>query len=610
MTDFAEFYEFDTAVLAADERGDPAAACELVLAAGDFRRTVRHLRTLPEDARRRLAHTCVELYKTAESQEHRDRIRAMHAGLLARRVDLLETDGFEASVLATMHSGERAYNEKREAMEGVLASAEFPRLVERLRAFHPEHRRPLADHVLQGLYERSQEPQQRERILWLSTALADRPELIVHRKRHQVQDLVREAVEGGAPAANAAVFESSSLTRVARRLVRLPRDVRLRLDRHCAGMLEAADTQERRESVIWMRAALTSGPLKYFGYDELEPMLSAAAERGDAAAACEAVVADTDFAGVLNELARLPKGVRRSLVEACVDLHGSDADADRRFRILRMHAFLARSLGKPDDRLAAARQEALRFDPGDTLRRWRSIDMVWVELSCGRDLPGGLRTELRRERYEGGSWITKDLRKMGALLTGQHPVLNPGEPWSDQALADLAHLPAVWTDLVRHTLTAAMARPNTAWETKARTLLAEVDGEEFRDLALSWLAAIQDPRKLPAATRRPPGYDAYNHQAARGLVWLVSFLPEHPHTAHGLSALLEKAVQDVPDIGPGMPKLANACAMALCTLEGKEALAEAARLAAQVAYKPTRKLLEEGLNARAQALGVSRADLG
>lgn len=591
---------FDTAVLEAAECGGPAAACETVLAADDFPGAVRRLRMLPADLRRQMAGACVELYRAAGPSARRDRLRTAHAGLLGRRIDLLDSDGFEAAALASMHLGSSATDDKRAVLETALASGEVPRMADRLRTFDSEYRRRLTEFVLGRMWETAAEPERREGVLWLHTALAPQPLLL---GAPASEAALREAAGPGAPAEAAEVVaEDTPLPVKVRRLADLPRDVRHALDRHCAELLAAASTQERRESLLWVRALVSARPLEQLGYDHLEPLLRAAAEHGDAETACEALLADSAFSGTAEKAAQLPAEVLLPLVESCADLYPRVPEA-RRPDLLRLHAQLSLPLDRPDDRLAAPRQEALaRADPADLRDLLIHRNLAWLELASGRTIPPRLGARIRHECHGTHPFYADTLRRITRLLAERHPPLNAGEPWTDLAVADLAGLPPAWTELVRHAATATKARPDRAWEKRARSLLAEVDEREFRERALAWLALV-------GGSRMPREPDNHNHVAARGLVWLLSFTPAHPRTARGLGALLERALHRVPGVGPGMPKLAGACANALSAMEGEAALAELARLATRVTYKSTLKLVEAGLEARALALGLGRDEI-
>jgi hypothetical protein len=230
------------------------------------------------------------------------------------------------------------------------------------------------------------------------------------------------------------------------------------------------------------------------------------------------------------------------------------------------------------------------------------LALAWVELASGRDIPVPLGAAIREHAYDPNPFYPDRVRRITALVADRHPPLNAGQRWTDRALTELADRPAAWAALVRHAATATTPRPSAAWRRTGSALLAEVDGAEFRDRVLGWLDLIGDPRTLAV-------HDNFNNVAARGLVWLLALLPEHPRTARGLGAVLEKALRKAPGVGPGLPKIANACANALSGMEGGAALAELARLSTRVSYRSTLKLIEAGLAARAEALGLGREDV-
>lgn len=339
------------------------------------------------------------------------------------------------------------------------------------------------------------------------------------------------------------------------------------------------------------------------GFYEFETALAAAVESGDVVAACEMVLADKEGIGTSENLKSLPENIRLPMLEAFTDLYESAGSTARRESILLTHALLSFSLGRPDDRLASARQKALKAVPRRRYGIHFAVEMAWVELASGRGVPVDFGAEMRRADAAGNSFKVKELKKTAPMLDDHHPPLNEGQPWTDRALAELAELPAAWTDLVGHAVTARASRPSAAWERKGRALLAALDAEAFRDRSLDWLSLASDPRTVE-------NFDDHNYFATRGLVWLLSFLPEDPRTVRGLGSVLEESLRKAPGIGPALPKLANACANALGAMEGQAALAELARLTTRVTYKSTLRLLEKAVDAWAQALNVSREELG
>ncbi|MGN9776980.1 DUF4132 domain-containing protein [Micromonospora sp. H33] len=203
------------------------------------------------------------------------------------------------------------------------------------------------------------------------------------------------------------------------------------------------------------------------------------------------------------------------------------------------------------------------------------------------------------------------------LATVDAPLLSPGEAWADQVLADLPDLGAGWPELVTHALTATSARPSARWERQARALLDAVGCAAYRDTVTGWLALVGRPRTLPLdrGDYDPDiahAYDPYNATALRGLVWLLALAVDGPAdtaTARTLGGLVETSLRKVAGIGPRNPKVANAAVWALARLDGDHALAQLARLATGVTYKGTLKELTAALDRRAEALGLSRAEV-
>ncbi|MEO3820122.1 DUF4132 domain-containing protein [Plantactinospora sp. B24E8] len=246
---------------------------------------------------------------------------------------------------------------------------------------------------------------------------------------------------------------------------------------------------------------------------------------------------------------------------------------------------------------------------GDELRR-----MVELLLGAGRPVPLEVVAMMRRTVAH-GYWGSADA--LAPLLDKLDvPVLNPGEAWADRALADAASLdPAEagrWHELFRHAATATSAKPSRKWETTGRKLLDELTdpGDRLR----TWLALVGRPRTVTLNRTQwehdvNEAYDQYNATTLRGLVWLTSFLPDHPETPRVLGALVGTSLRKIAGLGPRNPKVANAGVYALSRIPAEEALAQIARLAARVTFKGTLKELNAALDARAAALHLTRDEI-
>lgn len=172
-----------------------------------------------------------------------------------------------------------------------------------------------------------------------------------------------------------------------------------------------------------------------------------------------------------------------------------------------------------------------------------------------------------------------------------------------------------WPRLLRLVATATAARPSARWEKEARALIDAIGPDAVRDKAAHWLALAGRPRTGPLAYPHhgpeadPLLLDPFNANALRGLAWLLALLPPHPDAARALGALVDMSLRKVPGVGPRNTKLANAGVGALARCEGEAALGEIARLASRVTFRTTRKQIDQALEARAAALGLSREEV-
>lgn len=237
-------------------------------------------------------------------------------------------------------------------------------------------------------------------------------------------------------------------------------------------------------------------------------------------------------------------------------------------------------------------------------------EMADAWLATGRRLAPEVVGVIRRTAL--AEWQKGRLHELAALPG--NPVLNPGEAWADQVLAELGELGDDWRALLDHAMTATSARPSAAWERSARALLERIRVKPARRTISCWLALVG--RSRTGELRRRPydpdvneAFDPHNATVLRGLIWLLALLPAHPESARALGGLVETALRKVAGIGPRNPKVANAAVYGLSRMDGQDALAQLARLAARVTYKGTLNVLNAALEQRASALGLSRDEV-
>ncbi|MFI2207229.1 DUF4132 domain-containing protein [Streptomyces sp. NPDC020192] len=315
------------------------------------------------------------------------------------------------------------------------------------------------------------------------------------------------------------------------------------------------------------------------------------------------------WAKVLDEVRALPPETRTALADALVArYHSAEAGPIARGNALVLIGIIARGL--PGDRLSVERLKLL-----DELGRRHSLwcgerheALAEAELAAGRALAPAVVAVFRRSALD--TYQDERLTTFVKKLTD--PVLNVGEVWAEQALRDSEEVPD-WQALLRHATTATAAKPTPKWEQRARALIQPLDTDRARTTVLSWLALVG--RRTFELDRPEYGadvnsaYDPYNANALRGLTWVLSLLPAHPDTTRALGALVETSLKKIAGLGPRNPKVANAGVTALSRIDGEPALAELARLATRVTYRGTLKLLDNALETRAKALGLSREEI-
>lgn len=195
--------------------------------------------------------------------------------------------------------------------------------------------------------------------------------------------------------------------------------------------------------------------------------------------------------------------------------------------------------------------------------------------------------------------------------------ITPGEPWGDQALADIRasrRVRSAWADLISHAADATPSMPSKRWEEKAHSLLKSVGKDGFREAMVRWLPLVDKPRPKPID---PPGYGSelgvwwisdMNAVILKGLAWICG-VSQDARLARPLTQLAISAYRKLPSIGPRLAKVGNACVWALGALPGVDGVAQLAILKSRVKFGTAQKMIEKALNAAALRAGVSRDDI-
>ncbi|MFI1584838.1 DUF4132 domain-containing protein [Embleya sp. NPDC020630] len=313
----------------------------------------------------------------------------------------------------------------------------------------------------------------------------------------------------------------------------------------------------------------------------------------------------TDIVDALRD--GLPEADRSRLVEALVAVIGAAPEGHGRILVSDLTLFLA-CLFKLEAPLALVGDVLARAERTWTFPHGNQVFQA-VEVSFTHGLPVSGHVVALLRRMDTLSFLRGD-RLRALLARTERPLLSPGEAWADQAIADAEAGGAAWERLLVHARTAKSAKPNRQWERAGRDILGEIGAEAAAAVMVRWLALVGRPRTFALDEGWDRGqYDPYNAQALHGIAWLLAFTPESPEAARALGRLAETALRKVPGIGPVCPKVANAAVYALSRLGGEASVAQLARLASRLTYRGTLKQVEAALDARASALGVSRAEV-
>ena len=256
----------------------------------------------------------------------------------------------------------------------------------------------------------------------------------------------------------------------------------------------------------------------------------------------------------------------------------------------------------------------------------------------GGDVTPELLARLRKLRQEVAKWMTdaasrKLVGQIDELLgISDRSLPDPGEPWSDRALADVGELPAdqqgAWVALFDHATTAESgSSPSAKWLKEADKRIRAVGEAEFDACAARWLGLVALPARVPDAVRErnerwaagdhdyddeawntKPGISEKNVTLLKGLAWACATRPD-PQVARALAKTAEACLRKIPGIGPWAQRASSAAVQALSMMPCDEGAAHLGRLKTRVAYRPMFKVIEKALEAAAKRAGMTKQDL-
>jgi Domain of unknown function (DUF4132) len=224
---------------------------------------------------------------------------------------------------------------------------------------------------------------------------------------------------------------------------------------------------------------------------------------------------------------------------------------------------------------------------------------------------------LRGEAPDIGSQKAAD--RLAKLIVNQPTAwIDPGEAWSDAALADLDATDATarqpWSQLLASCQTVGAGKPSAKWLKEARKALDSLGHATFKDRILRWLPLVDRPRTGPRARPQPwqqqhdDLIEAHHVEILRGLCWYSSFEADRD-LARALAALAQSAYRKLPGKGPRLISLGHAAIAALGAMPGMDAVGQLALLKVKVKFIPAQKELEKALTAAAAREGLPRDEV-
>jgi hypothetical protein len=191
--------------------------------------------------------------------------------------------------------------------------------------------------------------------------------------------------------------------------------------------------------------------------------------------------------------------------------------------------------------------------------------------------------------------------------------IEPGEAWSDAALADLAEMEPsrrrAWTALLASCQAAGSGALSARWARDVLPLKNAVGRDDFRNCVLRWFPLVDRPPavRTPRESIWEPDWDNLirppNVDLLKGLAWCAGFEADRD-LARALGALALSAYRKIPEKGCRLPSLGNAAAAALGAMPDRDAIGQLAVLKGKVKSIPAQQQIEKALAAAAARLEV------
>ena len=224
--------------------------------------------------------------------------------------------------------------------------------------------------------------------------------------------------------------------------------------------------------------------------------------------------------------------------------------------------------------------------------------------------------KLRERNWEGET--RRVANKVQSLLGGERVNIEAGEAWSDAAIEEMAKWKTnqanAWNTLLIHCQKGGNGKYTSKWRIEAEPMLKAIGFVKFKDLMLTLFPLVDKPRTLPYTLQSQYAPDQTNlilepHiELLRGFVWCCGF-QEDAELARAVMRLTLSSYRKIPQKGPRLVSLGNACVTVLGMMPGKTPIGQLAVLKVKVKFGTAQKEIEKAFNAAAEREGLPRDEI-
>jgi hypothetical protein len=249
----------------------------------------------------------------------------------------------------------------------------------------------------------------------------------------------------------------------------------------------------------------------------------------------------------------------------------------------------------------------------------RAIGRVYKDKELPTPIVSSLCLIFDRIKRESGRDAFRLRMELSDLLgvEGDFPV-EKGEAWSDAAIETIRQMEGDaydhWVRLIAHCLATTGSKPSKKWQRYADECVEAIGHDSFLSCVEKWLVLIDKPRTTPL-DRGYYGVEFWDqmiiepHQyILKGLIWCCCKF-SGKEVARTLTQTALSAYRKLPERGPRLIGIGNACVYALGQIKGMDAVGQLAILQAKAKFAAAQKMIDKALNTAAEREGLPRDEI-